>query len=372
MKIPKIEYDIYFNSSINKLIKLNLSECEKDSKVYFSIPVKIVENIDKLNMSSRYYKDICYQATSDYGTDIILKDRKMEFLDGNKTLCQEDCDFVEYDYTYQRANCSCKVKKSSDLFALMNINKTKLYENFINIEKISNINILNCYKELFTKSGILKNIGFFVSISVIIFQIISMIIFYLKTLKIIMKKIKEITFAIKHLDLLKTEEKEKTIKNKIIKRSKGKKGKILKKNNSSNIKPLSNTNNNKEKQRDKKKFKSKKINNIHINYNNNNFYNDNNHINNGVITKNITKRNKVNLMTKESKKNILDIKTQNKSINIKEKIKSIMEYKNDEKNSLSYDLAIQYDKRTYCEYYISLLKAKHLLIFSFFTSDDYN
>ena len=100
--------------------------------------------------------------------------------------------------------------------------------------------------------------------------------------------------------------------NKIIKRSKGKKGKILKKNNSSNIKPLSNTNNNKEKQRDKKKFKSKKINNIHINYNNNNFYNDNNHINNGVITKNITKRNKVNLMTKESKKNILDIKTQNK------------------------------------------------------------
>jgi len=372
MKIPKIEYDIYFNSSNNKLIKLNLSECEKDSKVYFSIPVKIVENIDKLNMNSRYYKDICYQATSDYGTDIILKDRKMEFIDGNKTLCQEDCDFVEYDYTYQRANCSCKVKKSSDLFALMNINKTKLYENFINIEKISNINILNCYKELFTKSGILKNIGFFVSISVIIFQIISMIIFYLKTLKIIMKKIKEIIFAIKHLDLLKTEEKEKTIKNKIIKRSKGKKGKILKKNNSSNIKPLPNTNNNKEKQRDKKKFKSKKINNIHINYNNNNFYNDNNHINNGVITKNITKRNKVNLMTKESKNNILDIKTQNKSINIKEKIKSILEYKNDEKNSLSYDLAIQYDKRTYCEYYISLLKAKHLLIFSFFTSDDYN
>ena len=77
-------------------------------------------------------------------------------------------------------------------------------------------------------------------------------------------------------------------------------------------------------------------------------------------------------MTKESKNNILDIKTQNKSINLKEKIKSIMEYKNDEKNSLSYDLAIQYDKRTYCEYYISLLKAKHLLIFSFFTSDDYN
>ena len=49
-----------------------------------------------------------------------------------------------------------------------------------------------------------------------------------------------------------------------------------------------------------------------------------------------------------------------------EKVKNILEYKDDEINSLSYELAIQNDKRTYCLYYISLIKTKHSLVFSFF------
>ena len=49
-----------------------------------------------------------------------------------------------------------------------------------------------------------------------------------------------------------------------------------------------------------------------------------------------------------------------------------MEYKDDEKNELSYDLALLYDRRTYCIYYISLLKTKHNFINSFFNNDDYN
>jgi hypothetical protein len=55
-----------------------------------------------------------------------------------------------------------------------------------------------------------------------------------------------------------------------------------------------------------------------------------------------------------------------------EKINSIMEYSDDEKNELSYELAIQYDKRTFCEYYISLIKTKHNFIFTFFYNNDYN
>ena len=49
-----------------------------------------------------------------------------------------------------------------------------------------------------------------------------------------------------------------------------------------------------------------------------------------------------------------------------------MEYNSGEKNLLDYDLPLQYDKRTFCEYYISLLKTKHDLFFSFFYNDDYN
>ena len=49
-----------------------------------------------------------------------------------------------------------------------------------------------------------------------------------------------------------------------------------------------------------------------------------------------------------------------------------MEYNDEEKNKLPYELAIQYDKRTYCLYYISLIKTKHNLFFSFCYNEDYN
>ena len=92
MKIPKIEYDVYSKLNGDNLIKLNKSIC-KDIKVYLSVPVEITENLDILNSSSEYYNDICYIATSDNGTDLILKDRKNEFINKNKTICQEDCAF---------------------------------------------------------------------------------------------------------------------------------------------------------------------------------------------------------------------------------------------------------------------------------------
>ena len=45
--------------------------------------------------------------------------------------------------------------------------------------------------------------------------------------------------------------------------------------------------------------------------------------------------------------------------------------KDEEINNLFYKLAILYDKRTFYEYYISLLKIDHILISSFI-NDDYN
>ena len=50
-------------------------------------------------------------------------------------------------------------------------------------------------------------------------------------------------------------------------------------------------------------------------------------------------------------------------------------YKNlneQELNSLEYELALKYDKRTYFQYYWSLLKRKQLILFSFLPNNDYN
>ena len=109
MKIPRVEYDVYSKLSGNKLVKLNLTVCE-NSKISLSVPVQISESLDKLNSSSAYYNDVCYPASSDSGTDISLKDRKKEFVEENKTVCQDDCEFSEYDYNTQKAKCSCKLK----------------------------------------------------------------------------------------------------------------------------------------------------------------------------------------------------------------------------------------------------------------------
>ena len=48
-------------------------------------------------------------------------------------------------------------------------------------------------------------------------------------------------------------------------------------------------------------------------------------------------------------------------------------FMNDEElNTLEYRLAIKLDKRTYFQYYYSLLKKKHLILFSFVPNNDYN
>ena len=57
---------------------------------------------------------------------------------------------------------------------------------------------------------------------------------------------------------------------------------------------------------------------------------------------------------------------------ILKKVKEIMKYNDEELNSLSYQYALVYDKRNYCQYYISLLKTRNVLIFSFCYNKDYN
>ena len=65
-------------------------------------------------------------------------------------------------------------------------------------------------------------------------------------------------------------------------------------------------------------------------------------------------------------KNIIFCKNSSKINN------NVINYNNDELNDLSYDSALKYDKRTFYQYYISILKSKHNLIFAFCNNEDYN
>ena len=94
--------------------------------------------------------------------------------------------------------------------------------------------------------------------------------------------------------------------------------------------------------------------------------------------------NSTNINNKDSFKSFLRVsqhiydspkeKKINKKINIKKEKNdsTITKFTDNEINTLKYEEALEYDKRTYLQYYISLLRTKHLLIFSFITNNDYN
>ena len=387
MKIPKVEYCAYARLNRSNLIKLNLSICHNNIDMY--VPVIISENLDILNSSSGYYNDVCYIAKSDKGTDISLKDRKNQFIDENKMVCQDDCEFDEYNNDAKKAKCSCEIKEMESIFDNIKINKTKLLENFADIKNIANIKIMKCYKLLIDKKEIIKNISSYIIGIIIMFHFIFIIIFYCNQRDIIDKQIKEITFAIRNWDLVKEE----------------KKNKIVKHNNTKLIKMNNNIFNNKNNNNNNDKNKFVKNNNIINKKNNNRFKNNRQYINRNNINKNkkpqpiafnffqIKKNKKHNPPIKNRGNNKIKLNNKNnnvlatinktnsksKIINknknnqvIIEKVKKIMKYNDLEKNSLNYQLALKFDGRSFCGYYISLLKIKHILFFSFFNNTDYN
>ena len=57
---------------------------------------------------------------------------------------------------------------------------------------------------------------------------------------------------------------------------------------------------------------------------------------------------------------------------IDEEYFKILKYTNNELNSLTYKEALIYDKRSFFEYYLSLIRTNHLIVSSFYTNNDFN
>ena len=128
--IHKIEYEVYYNFSLNNLTKLNLTSCN-GIRINILFPKDIPKNeIDKYNKSSRFYNDICYTLTSESGTDISLNDRKNDYKLNNLSICEEDCDFSYYNEKSKKAVCSCFTKLYMPLISEIQVDKNKLFSNF--------------------------------------------------------------------------------------------------------------------------------------------------------------------------------------------------------------------------------------------------
>ena len=75
-----------------------------------------------------------------------------------------------------------------------------------------------------------------------------------------------------------------------------------------------------------------------------------------------------NALTENSKNKIITINEEDIFL----KTKEIMKFKEQELNEMDFRPALKYDKRNYCQFYFSLIKTKHDLIFTFCYNNDYN
>ena len=321
-KIPIVFYEVY-NPKTNE--KLNLSYCT--NKIEICYPVQINEDVlFKFNPSDGYYLDICTTYSNEYKTDVILPDRQNEFISNNYSLCEEDCKFKEYDINTKKVRCECFVKLSIPIIEEIKFNKDKLKDDFLHVKNILNIKILKCYKLVFSKNGILYNIGSYILLTTILNNIILSIIFCAKGYKNLYNKI------------IKLEKKEKKDTNKI---NKGEISIEIKKNDKKDsFRRYRKARKNK---KIKNKYKSKSL---------------------------LIKKNKSSPPIKKITNNLVNQSNKvkkNKSGNIKEL--KLNEY---ELNNLPYKEAIEIDKRKYCRIYLSLLKTNHPIYFTFFYNNDYN
>ena len=341
--IPRIEYQIY---NMETKQQLNLSIC-KDDKVKISVPAKIDgDKLYKYNISDDYYNDIC--SISDSNIDIILNDRRNNFYKNNMSVCEKDCTFKDYNFDTKKVSCECFIKIKVPLLSEIEVNKNKFINDISNITNIINLDIVKCYKTLFTKEGLIKNIGSYLLLSIIIINIIIILLF-------IIKGFEEIKNQINYIIKSKINKKSDETKNK---KNKDKNQKIKK--NGDKMKKKKKNKDKKQKdeppKKTKKKAKTKTKKNINILENMSKFetMNDNSDLN---FKKNIKSKNNKNI----------EFSILNDTNDIK-----LMKYNDKELNSLSYKNALIIDKRDYINYYFSLLKTKHIILFTFFNNDDYN
>ena len=194
-KTPKVEYEVYYypENSTN-LELLDLSLCA-NTRIDIIKPINIDQNeIDKYNTSSDYYNNIC-KSFSESGADLTLKDRQKKYDEKSLGICEEKCDFSEYDYKLGKAVCSCLTKTKMDDLSDMKLNTTRLYLNFKKIANIANLEIIECGFLIFNKKEIIKNIANYIMTSIFLMSIVTLIIFIFKGYKKIKNLIEEIVKA---------------------------------------------------------------------------------------------------------------------------------------------------------------------------------
>ena len=402
-----VQYEIYDPKTLNII---SLDAC-KDIPIFINVPVNLNENTRSIysslnqygynlfDLNDKFYNDICSPYTTENGTDLTLADRKNLIYDvnGDITMCQQGCTLNKYNLTTGKSQCDCFVQKGETVTNMDKINfedDSSIKDEFFDTLKNSNFRVLKCFKLILSIKGQKNNIGSYIMSGLYLIFIILILVYIFKEnyklnfflAGIIQQKLDYINEnkakGLKSENDIEIFNKNINPKKKKIKSGKKNKKRSTKNKNKSKEKIKRGNDNNKSSEiLFPPRRKQKNI----INKENLTFKTTFDKLN-SKQSKTLDKiKNENDLINLNSKKN--KIKTMNKNVqkiqnspnsNLNKNIKDLMftykieELNDEEINNLNYEIALILDKRTYFQYYFSLLKKKQLILFAFYPNQDYN
>ena len=352
---------------------------------------------DLFNENDSFYTDICTSYKSENGTDVLLSDRKNDFYNTNETTCQANCKYSAYSSESKYLKCECSVTSDEiDTVEPQKLRGETAYKIFYEVLKYSNFGVLKCYKLVFNFDYFKKNYGSIIAFIYFLIYIIFVIIYIIRglsPLKIdISNLISKLSEDNKYVDGKPKIKNNKTIKTKIKalnKKNSSKSAKILDSlNKNKNDLPKLNNKNKKltnkklsfPVKRKTKQAKSLKVGSTRksgirkISKKSYDKLDSKSMININNQSSNLKKK----LNRVETKRDTKKSNRKNNPKNKKEKIipnennKHIKKLSNFELNELEYFEAIQLDKRKFHEIYWSILRREHIILFTFFSWNDFN
>ena len=380
--------------------KLNLSVCDN---INLYIPVKlgedpkIYQNIldqgyDPFDINDKFYREICTQYESENGTDVLLDAREEYYYYPivNETSCQGNCHYSAYSLDTKYLICECDVNNDGIVtLDVKHFDEKNVAFSFYSSLKLSNYKVVICYNLVFNYKVFKKNAGSIISTVFLGAYVATMILYALRTINPLKVEISRFLFETGDLENVspvnnnnitnkRHKDKRSTKKNKT-KKNKNKNDDNNKDNNKA-LPPKRVDTNTKNKEPKKTKVSS---NSESTNLNNAKSKSKTIRLVNSKNSDIIVNSKYSNDMILRSQEKTLISKT--KKIDKKEKKEKDKKEENNEEeildpellddyefNNLEYEQACEYDRRTFCRTYISVLMREELVLFTFFKCKDYN
>ena len=349
-------------------------------------------NIFDLNDS--FYNDIC-SVFSYNNTDFSLSERKNIIDLSDEILCLNiynySCNYSNFDIKTLRIICLCKIGFNDNYTSKINDNIKNKDDDLINLAKqnmdifkSSNIKVIKCFSKIFNKNLFITNYGFYIMITLLLINLITLIYSHIsiiekkfnKYCEKILNEMKLIYYRNNSYELkdkITTNETDENTNDQIIQNNTCPENKDINKNLEKKL-PKRISVMNPFKMMNKKIIKNKaknarKLNSIILNdsskeksdssLKNIKMNNSNKYINEEELIKNL----------KESNNSDFYIYKIIKIIKPEKRKEYLSEY---EIGNLSYENALQIENRDNSNYYFALLKEKNKMISTFLNNNDYN